>query len=117
MVVFDSNSRMFSLWSERKKINCFRTNQDDDSENGLESSREITVSGTKAPEIDPKWKQYSGPEDHGIIRRLPAISYREEQGFCWNTPENFPARNSASMKFPGTDCFLAVLSDLRNKST
>jgi hypothetical protein len=87
------------------------------SENGLESSGEITVSGRKAPEIDRKRKQYSGPEDHGIIRRLPAVSHREEQRFCRNTPEKFPVQNSASMKFPGTDCFLALLSDLRSKST
>jgi len=85
--------------------------------NRVERSGEITVSGRKAPEIDQKRKEYSEPEDHGIIRRLPAVSHREEQGFRRNTPEKFPARNSASMKFLGTDCFLAVLSDLRNKST
>jgi hypothetical protein len=53
-----------------------------------------------------------------LSRWLPAVSHREEYEFGWKAAEiseKFPARNTASMKlpeFPGTDRFLAVLSDL-----
>jgi hypothetical protein len=32
-----------------------------------EGSGKVTVSGRKAPEINGKWKQYSRPEDRGVI--------------------------------------------------
>ncbi len=79
---------------------------------------ETTGTGLKDPEIDGKRKQYSGMEDRGIIRRLPAVSHREEQEFDRKAPERskkFTARNTSSMKsseFPGTDRFLTVVSDL-----
>jgi len=59
-------------------------------------------------------------EDRGIIRRLPAVSHREEQEFGGKAPktsEKFPARDTSSMKsseFPGTDRFLAVLGGSRH---
>src|SRR5579871_6231116 len=91
------------------------------SENGRkrqESSGKHTVSRGNTSEIDGKWKQYSGPENQGIFRRIPAVSRRKETEFDQNTPEkseDFRARNTASMKlleFRGTDRFLAVLFDL-----
>jgi hypothetical protein len=72
----------------------------------------------KASEIDRKRNQYSGPEDHGIFRRLPAVSHREKQEFGRKAPEKsekFAAWYTAFMKSPecpGTDRFLAILSDL-----
>jgi hypothetical protein len=69
----------------------------------------MTGAGRKALEIDGKRKQYSDPEDHRIICRLPAVSHQEEQEFGRKAPEKsekFSARNTASMKsreFPGTD--------------
>jgi hypothetical protein len=50
--------------------------------------------------------------------RLQTVSHRQEQEMSRKTPQKsriFPARNTFSMKllaFPGTDHFLAVLSDL-----
>jgi hypothetical protein len=52
-----------------------------------------------------------------LSRRLPAVFHLKEHEFGRRIPEkseNFPTRNTASMKlsvFCGTDLFLAVLSD------
>jgi hypothetical protein len=68
----------------------------------------MIVSDRKDLEIDGKRKQCSGPEDRRILRRLPTVSHRKN-------PKIFRHWNTVSMKspeFPGTDRFLAVLSDL-----
>jgi len=40
----------------------------------IPASGKISIYSRNAAEIDGKRKQYSGPEDPGIIRRLPVVS-------------------------------------------
>ncbi len=73
--------------------------------NRPESSGKSTVSDGKAPEIDGKRKQYSGPEDRWLSGNFwPFPTGRT--GILPEGTEKIPARNTASMKspeFPGTD--------------
>ncbi len=49
-----------------------------------------------------------------LSRQFPTVSHRKEQGFGRNIPEN-PKISGPEYCFDeiaGTDCFLAVLSDL-----
>jgi hypothetical protein len=80
--------------------------------------RKITVSGRKAPEINGNGSSTPDQEIIELSRRVPAVSHRKEQEFgrkITEKSENFPVRNTASMKSPefsGTGHFLAALSHL-----
>jgi len=81
----------------------------------FESSGKMIFYGRKAPEIDGKQKQYSGSEDRRIIPTTSGRFLPDRAGILPEDPEFCSAGNTAFMKspeFPGTDHFLALLTDL-----